>query len=82
VKDRSGIFLFLNKGTLPMTDDLMTAEQVGELLSVKKATLDNWRSAGKGPKYVKLCGRVKYRAKDVQAFIEAGVRQSTCQAAA
>jgi predicted DNA-binding transcriptional regulator AlpA len=59
----------------------MTKDQVSELLSVSQATLDNWRSQGRGPKFLKLCGRVKYRAKDVQAFIEASIRQNTAKAA-
>jgi hypothetical protein len=37
--------------------DLMTPDEVGALLSVKRTTLENWRIAGKGPKYVKLGGR-------------------------
>jgi predicted site-specific integrase-resolvase len=64
------------------TDELMTQSEVAALLDVNTATLANWRSAGKGPKFVKLVGRVKYRAVDVEAFVNSSVRQSTCKAAA
>ena len=64
------------------TDELMTQHEVAELLDVNIATLANWRSAGKGPKHVKLVGRVKYRRADVAAFVNSSVRQSTTEATA
>ena len=60
------------------TDELMTPEQVAELVGVNTGTLANWRSDGKGPRYVKS-GRIRYRKSDVWAFINSSVRQSTCE---
>lgn len=31
-------------------------------------TLENWRVAGRGPKYVKIGRRVMYREADIHAF--------------
>jgi predicted site-specific integrase-resolvase len=64
------------------TDRLLTAADVAALLGVTEATLANYRSAGKGPRYVKLVGRVKYRESDAWDFINASVRKSTCEAVA
>lgn len=33
-------------------------------------TLENWRSSGKGPAYVKLGGQVRYRITDIQKLEE------------
>jgi predicted site-specific integrase-resolvase len=57
--------------------ELMSQDEVSALLDVNVPTLANWRSAGKGPKFVKLCGRVRYRKVDVEEFINSSVRQST-----
>jgi predicted site-specific integrase-resolvase len=57
--------------------ELMTQDEVAALFDITTPVLANWRSAGKGPLYVKLGGRVKYRKTDVQAFINSNVRQST-----
>lgn len=65
-----------------MTDELMTQNEVAKLLGVNTATLANYRSAGKGPRFVKTIGRVQYRKTDVWDFINRNVRQSTSEAAA
>lgn len=43
---------------------------LAEALLVNVATLRNWRYMGKGPKFVKLGGAVRYREEDVNAWIE------------
>jgi predicted site-specific integrase-resolvase len=60
--------------------ELMTQHELAALLDVTTATLANWRSAGKGPRYAKLSGKVKYRKLDVEEFINGSIRQSTCAA--
>jgi hypothetical protein len=62
--------------------ELMTQQEVAALFDRTVGVLANWRCTGKGPKYVKLGGKVKYRKSDVEAFISASVRQSTCEATA
>lgn len=53
--------------------DLLAAEELAALLGTSTITLANWRSTGKGPRFVKIGERmVRYRRADVLAFIEAG----------
>ena len=35
---------------------------------VSTRTLEQWRWQGKGPRYLKIGGRVVYRVEDVEAF--------------
>lgn len=49
---------------------LHTPEDAASLLYVGKRTLDNWRSLGKGPDYVKIGRRVFYKEADIRRFIE------------
>ena len=39
-------------------------------------TLERWRWAGCGPRYVKVGGRVLYRIEDVEAYEAAGLRET------
>jgi hypothetical protein len=36
-------------------------------------TLNNWRSYGHGPAYIKFRGAIRYRLVDVEAFEEANL---------
>lgn len=45
--------------------------------TVRKPTLEKWRTLGKGPKYVKAGGRVLYRLADVEAYERENTRQKT-----
>ncbi len=58
-------------------DQLMTETEAARLLGLKVATLRRWRWAGKGPRFLKLGGAVRYDQGDLTAFIEAGRRTST-----
>jgi predicted DNA-binding transcriptional regulator AlpA len=50
----------------------MTGAEVGRMLRLAPGTLNNWRSAGRGPKYVKLAGGVvRYPEADVKAWMDA-----------
>ena len=50
---------------------LLSSADVAELLDVSERTLEFWRYAGKGPAYVKVGKRVRYRPADVEAYLEA-----------
>ncbi len=57
-------------------EQLLTAEEVAERLQVKVETLHQWRWQGKGPRAVKAGPKfVRYRAADVNAWIEAQTEQ-------
>lgn len=51
-------------------DRLLSSIEVAELLGITEGTLRNWRYQGQGPPYVKLGSAVRYKAADVQAYID------------
>ena len=56
---------------------LLKEGETARLLTVEVATLRRWRWAGKGPRFIKIGGAVRYDPTDLTAFIEAGRRTST-----
>jgi predicted DNA-binding transcriptional regulator AlpA len=65
-----------------MLPELISTTDVAAWLGITTGALANNRSAGRGPRYVKLGKQVFYRKADVQAWIDENVRQSTCEAKA
>ncbi len=57
--------------------ELLTEQQVAELLQVKIKGLQAGRSRGGGPPFVKLGRCVRYRLEDLEAFLTASRRAST-----
>lgn len=57
-------------------DELMTANDVADVLGLSTGTLANWRSLGMGPTYVKLGGRVRYRASGVNSWVASQEHES------
>ena len=49
---------------------LLTSKEVAAQLSVSQSTLSRWRDFKLGPEHVNLAGITRYRAEDVQAYIE------------
>lgn len=47
--------------------------EASQYLGVGVSTLDKMRMEGRGPRYVKLGGRVFYRPEDLDAYIAASV---------
>lgn len=60
---------------------LLNPKRVAEILDISPSTLERWRVAGAGPKYVKLGAggrsRIRYRPEDVERFIAEHERAST-----
>lgn len=56
---------------------LLKEHQAASYLSLEVATLRRWRWAGKGPRFVKIEGAVRYDPADLAAFVEASRRRST-----
>lgn len=54
-----------------MSDNYLTLDQVAESLQIPPATMRYWRAKGVGPKSAKLGGLIRYRASDVEAWVEA-----------
>ncbi|HCB1867312.1 TPA: helix-turn-helix domain-containing protein [Citrobacter freundii] len=55
--------------------------QLAERWGLSEATLERWRSEGIGPVFLKLQGRVLYRAEDIEAFEAESLRKSTSERA-
>lgn len=49
---------------------LLTTPEVAELLRVEIRMLENWRSARKGPPFIKVGVLVRYRVVDLEAWLE------------
>jgi len=52
-------------------EKLLTVRQAAEKLQIKPNTLQIWRNRGKGPSYVKAGGRIRYRERDIDAWLNA-----------
>jgi predicted site-specific integrase-resolvase len=61
---------------------LKNCSEAAAELRVAKGTLDNWRSSGRGPAFVRIGGKVCYRDEDIESFITNGIRRSTSEPAA
>lgn len=63
---------------------LLNVDQAALYLSVSASTLNHWRSDGKGPKFVKLCGStrgaIRYRLVDLRAYVAANTFESVAEA--
>jgi len=51
--------------------------EAANYLGVGISTLDKMRMEGRGPRYLKIGGRVFYRLTDLDAYIEAAVIETT-----
>jgi predicted DNA-binding transcriptional regulator AlpA len=50
-------------------EEYLKDDQVAEEFQVSTATLANWRYLGRGPRFVKLHGAVRYRRSDLEAWV-------------
>ena len=57
-------------GPDPLIPDMVTTKELAELIGVPVATLNNWRSIGRGPRSFRLGRAVRYLVTDVAAWIE------------
>jgi predicted DNA-binding transcriptional regulator AlpA len=65
-----------------MDEKLLTPGDLEALLGKPKAALANWRYQGLGPRFIKLGPKaVRYRAKDVESWLDQQTRQQTGAAA-
>lgn len=53
-------------------DKLLDTAQAAHHLGYSVSALETWRCEGKGPKYLKLHRRVRYRLSDLDAWLDAG----------
>ena len=55
----------------------LTVKEAADFLRLSKATLDAWRTAGKGPRFIKAGKRVLYDSRDLDRWLEAHKQNST-----
>lgn len=49
---------------------LLTPRQAAALLQLDERTLTNWRSAGTGPRFLRINGRaIRYRTLDIESWL-------------
>lgn len=61
-----------------MTDNLMSQDEVAELLGVHPSTLGNWREKGIGPPFLRMEGKlIRYVVEDVRAWVESQREKAT-----
>jgi hypothetical protein len=59
---------------------LLSEAQVAEILGKPPRTLRQWRYLGVGPKYLKVGATVRYRARDLEAWLEAQEQEPAARA--
>ena len=63
------------RATVPNTphadDELLTMQEVADVVRVPVATLRYWRHLGTGPRSFRLGRRVLYRSDDLRSWIDA-----------
>ncbi|MCX7143821.1 MAG: DNA-binding protein [Proteobacteria bacterium] len=57
----------------------LNQRQLADRWDVSEATMERWRTAGIGPIFLKMQGRVLYRIVDVEAYEESSLRKSTSE---
>ena len=60
-----------------MTISHLSTRELSERWNISWRTLDRWRWACEGPRFLRLGGRVVYRIADIEAFEEAHVHTRT-----
>jgi predicted DNA-binding transcriptional regulator AlpA len=67
-----GVSISRDDASLEAIHDLLTDTQLAARWQLSRGTLANQRSQGRGPAYLKLAGRVRYRRSDIEAYEQAG----------
>jgi hypothetical protein len=55
----------------------LTVKEAADFLRLSKATLDTWRTAGKGPRFIKAGKRVFYDTRDLDRWLDGNKQSST-----
>ena len=59
-----------------MSADLLDTPSAAKRLGLKPATLNTWRSHNVGPSWVKVGRLVRYRAEDLEHYLDQGTRST------
>jgi len=58
---------------------LLSEEEAAPFVGTEPKTLANWRTMGKGPKFIRVGRKVKYHPDDVAEWVAARRVQSTSE---
>lgn len=58
----------------------LNQKQLADRWNISPRSLERWRWEGKGPRFLKIGGRVAYRLEDVEAYEAGQLRASTAEA--
>jgi len=58
-------------------EKMMTTAELAEMLDLRSQSLRKMRQYGRGPKYVKIGNKVRYRNSDVEIWIKKNTRTLT-----
>lgn len=61
--------------------EYFTTPEAADRLKLSPRTLEKWRVTGKGPKFRKMGGAVRYTSEDLRQWAERAVRSSTSDSA-
>ena len=61
-------------------DQLLSQEDAARLLAVQPDTLAQWRARGQGPAFCKLGRAIRYRRRDLSAYVDARLCSNSVQA--
>ena len=57
------------------TREYLTEDEAAAHVHLNPRTLSNWRSAGRGPRFFKAGGRVRYLREDLDRWLDAHARE-------
>lgn len=66
--------------TLDDLDALLTPTEAAKLLRLSQRTLERFRTAGTGPRFLRLGRAIRYAGRDLQFYLERCARRSTSEA--
>ena len=59
----------------------LNQRELARRFGISVATIERWRSEQIGPRYLKLCGQIRYRIEDILAYERECLRQGTAKRA-
>ena len=62
-----------------MEHRLLNETEAAAMLGLKPATLRRWRWEGRGPRFRKIGGAVRYRPEDLTIFVDSARRSNTSE---
>jgi predicted DNA-binding transcriptional regulator AlpA len=60
-------------------DTLLTGREAAALLRLSERTTERHRTAGTGPRFIRLSGAIRYRRRDLLDYIQRHVSHSTSE---